>query len=302
MAAISTRSAAPLANSCRRELGDRLARGALAHADQDSAISDRHDVAALQRRQPEVLVRVAPPDLDVGVREVRMELVDGGRQQRLLAPDRPVQRVQRHAAVDPARRVPRIEGVRQRRQKILGDPGRLPNHRQILGAALVRQIRRRETADHELRELPRIEALEERPRFIDKPKADLVDRDLAVQDPFLRFRNVERLRQQVVHLDNVDAAFAHLVDEVEMIALGVVHPQDVVEQERVAVRRRQPRVRQARRADHDLVQRADLGMDSVCGCRLRGRSLLGGAGFGGTVAAGGWFCSRVSRHDEFPRS
>ena len=104
----------------RRELADGLARGALAHADQHVALADRHHVAALQRREAVVLGRVAPPDVDLAG-EVRMELVDRRRQDRLLVPRRPVQRVERDAAVNPARRVARVQRVRQRRQQVFGD-------------------------------------------------------------------------------------------------------------------------------------------------------------------------------------
>ena len=45
----------PLLEQRRRELADRLARGALAHADQHVALADRHHVAALERGQAMVL-------------------------------------------------------------------------------------------------------------------------------------------------------------------------------------------------------------------------------------------------------
>ena len=63
-----------------------------------------------------------------------------------------------------------------------------------------------------------------------------------------------------MHLDDVDAAIAHLLHEVEMVALGVLDPQHVVEQQRVAIRRRQPLMGAPRRADHDLSELADLRM------------------------------------------
>ena len=53
--------------------------------------------------------------------------------------------------------------------------------------------------------------------------------------------------------------------EVEVVALGVVDPQDVVEQQVVAVGRRQALMRAARRADHDLAQLADLRVDAELG-------------------------------------
>ena len=76
-------------------------------------------------------------------------------------------------------------------------------------------------------------------------------------------------REQVVHLDDVDAAVAHLLDELEVVALGVLDPQHVVEEQRVAVRGREPLVGAARRAHHHLAELADLGVDAEsgrCGC------------------------------------
>jgi hypothetical protein len=66
-----------------------------------------------------------------------------------------------------------------------------------------------------------------------------------------------------VQLDDVDLALAHLVDEVLMVALGVLDPEDVVEQQVVAVRRREALVGQPGRADQHLAQAADLGVDAV---------------------------------------
>ena len=61
-----------------------------------------------------------------------------------------------------------------------------------------------------------------------------------------------------MHLDDIDAAIAHLLHEIEMVALGVVDPQDVVKQQGVAVGGRQPLMRTPWRAHHDLAQLADL--------------------------------------------
>ena len=48
-------------------------------------------------------------------------------------------------------------------------------------------------------------------------------------------RESHGLGQQVVHLRRHRTAVAQLVDEVEMIALGVIDPQDVVEKQVVAI-------------------------------------------------------------------
>ena len=99
--------------------------------------------------------------------------------------------------------------------------------------------------------------------LVDQAKAHLIRHHLIVEDPLLRFGDRHRLGEQVVHLDDVDAAIAHFGDEIEVIALGVVHPQHVVEQQRVAVAGREALVRPSRRADHHLAQLADFRVNSI---------------------------------------
>ena len=208
----------------------RLARGPLAHADQHDALADRHDVAALDRRQAMVLGRIAPPDLDLAG-EVGMELVDRRGQDRLLVPRRPEQRVERDTAIDPARRVARVERVGQRRQQVLGDAGGVLDQRQHLAAMGLRELLGRQAADQGLRQIARLQAVEVALDLVDQAQAHLVGHHLVVEDPLLRFGDGHGLGEQAVHLDDVDAAIAHLLHEVEVIALGVVDPHDVVEQQ-----------------------------------------------------------------------
>ena len=51
-----TRVAALRRKELMSQLTDRLMRGALAHADQDNALADRHDVAAFDAGAGEILV------------------------------------------------------------------------------------------------------------------------------------------------------------------------------------------------------------------------------------------------------
>ena len=83
-------------------LGDGLMRGAFAHADEYHAFADRHDIAALHGRVREILIGIAPPDLEVAAFEGRMKLVDGPLQQRFGLAGRPVHRVADDAPIDPA--------------------------------------------------------------------------------------------------------------------------------------------------------------------------------------------------------
>ena len=211
--------------------------------------------------------RVAPPDVDLAG-EVGVELVDRGGEDGLLVPRRPVQRVERHAAVDPAGGVARVQRVRQRRQQVLGGAGGLLDDLQRLAADLLGEVVRRQAADQRLGQLAVVQALEVAAQLVDEAQAHLVGHDLVVEDPLLALGHGHRLGQQVVHLHHLDAAVAHLGDEVEVVALGVLDPQHVVEQQLVAVARRQAAVRHARRADHHLAQLADFRMHAELALRL----------------------------------
>ncbi len=157
----------------QRQLADGLARRTLAHADQHHAVADRHDVAAFEGGVAMVLVRVAVPDLEVGVGELGVEFVDGAGQQGFLASRRPVHRVQRHAAIDPAGGVAGELGVGQRRQDEAGVAEEIAEHLDGLAAEAVRQVIGRHAADQELGDLARLQAAQPGADFIDQAEADL---------------------------------------------------------------------------------------------------------------------------------
>ena len=117
----------PLGGALGEErLGDALdhpARRPFGHADGDRSLADDLDVAALQRRlaevldpEPLVLAELRIPELEGLVLEARMGAVDRRHVVGLAPTCGPIHRVDRDAAVDPARRVAREQAVRQRRQ------------------------------------------------------------------------------------------------------------------------------------------------------------------------------------------
>jgi hypothetical protein len=66
-----------------------------------------------------------------------------------------------------------------------------------------------------------------------------------------------------MHLDNFDPAVAHLLHKVEMVTLGVLDPDHVVEQQLIAVGGRKTQMGAPWRANHHLAQLADLGVHAV---------------------------------------
>ena len=119
-----TRRAAPAAKRfLARMLTARRVR-ALALADEDDAVADGHDVAALERGAAPVVVDAAEPDREAGVAEARVEAVDRLEVERLVLAGGPEHRVDRDAAVDPRARVAHEQLVRQRPQDEVGGPQR----------------------------------------------------------------------------------------------------------------------------------------------------------------------------------
>ena len=100
--------------------------------------------------------------------------------------------------------------------------------------------------------------VEPRPDLVAQARADQVVGDLAVEDPVTALGHGDHVGQQVVQFEHLDAAVAHLGDEVEVVALGLLHPDDVVEEQVVAGVRGEPLVGESRRADQHSSQPARL--------------------------------------------
>ena len=90
------------------------------------------------------------------------------------------------------------------------------------------------------------------------PTPTVVLRDAAVKDELARLGDGHGFGQQLVQVQHLHAAFLHLQDEVVMVLLGLVHPDDIVEQQILAVARGQALVGKARAADHDGAELANF--------------------------------------------
>ena len=193
--------------------------------------------------EPVVLAELRIPVLEGLVLEPRMGAVDRRHVVGLAPAGGPVHGVDRDAAIDPARRVAREQQFGKRRQ----DEG-----------GVVVDGRRDERGS--LAQLPEVEA-----RLGDGQAADQVARQgigrqarsgsawtsstrLGPTTASEATRSMsrrrtclvaggERLAQQVLDVQHLDAALAHARDELVVLPLGPFDPQDVVEQELVVIGR-----------------------------------------------------------------
>ena len=70
-----------------------------------------------------------------------------------------------------------------------------------------------------------------RPDLVGEPRADQIVGDLAVQQPVAGFGHRHDVGEQILQFEDLDAAVDHLGDEVEVVAAGLLQPDDVVEQQ-----------------------------------------------------------------------
>ncbi len=237
-----------------------LSAGSLADADQHRLVADRHDIAALDAGQaPIVIDIVAPPELEVGVLEHGVKLVDGRHVQGLLAARRPVHGMQRHSAIDPGRGIAREELIGQWPQDEVVGIHDIGNGRRLPEGQLLNV----HAADQVVGQLLGVHLGHGRVQLGGQADTDHLWAHAPVEQPFARLRVLHRLLQQLAHEEDLDVAVAHHVDEGVMLDPSLLDPDDVVEQQLLAVRGGQPTEREARTVDDDLSQLTDFGMNSV---------------------------------------
>ena len=250
-----TRSAAPAANSLRAS---------------SSTPAGRVRSPMPISTQPFPMTSTSPPSSCAGppsrslhvscvlAREQRVVAVDRVEVDRLAAARRLRHLVDGHAAVHPRRRVAREEVIRKRREHEAVERGGLRGKR----AARERQLVVGDAADQPLGELSARQRAEPlaRPRGRGVGPSDrLVGR--ALEDQVAGRRDVERLAEQLVQVEHLDAALDKCVRERVVLLPGAPHPEHVVEQQLVLVPRRKPLQLQVRPVENHPAQAADLRAD-----------------------------------------
>src|ERR1041384_1042732 len=92
-----------------------------------------------------------------------------------------------------------------------------------------RQVANSDTADEMLCQLRGGHRLEPRSKQWSAEQSNFVRRNAPIEHPAARFRIDECLHQQIVQIQDLDTALAHLQHEVVVILLRFLHPQHVVE-------------------------------------------------------------------------
>jgi Na+/H+ antiporter family len=230
------------------------------HADQHDALADGHDVAALHARIAPILVAIAPPDLELVPGEQRVELVDRALDQRLRLACRPEHRIAGHAAIDPAGWIALKERVWDRAEDELALGKDLAHQRShhVLG-----KVFHDDAAEQMARKRLSIEFVEPGAQQPDKGRADIVWRDAPIEHEGAALRGlIEDFGQEILDVIDLDVAVLHLEHEIGVIRTRFLHPDDVVEEEIVAVPRRQSLVRERWARHHYLAKLADLRMNA----------------------------------------
>ena len=88
--------------------------------------------------------------------------------------------------------------------------------------------------------------------------ADRIGSNATIEDEVAGFLDLQCLLEQIVELQYFDVPLPHLQDEVVVILLRLVHPDDVIEEQLTAVPRRQALVREARPTHHHGSQFPDF--------------------------------------------
>ena len=216
---------------------DRLRRGSLAHPDQHRPVADDQDVAALDGGWPGLGPVV--PDVEVRRREHRMPAIDGFRGQRLRDPGRPAHLVDGDPTVDPARRVPLVEQVRQRHEdevvRVEGMKGDALRLRAEFG-----DLALGDPASQESGQAGRVEAAHRGAQGAGGERPVPARIEHAVQDVFARLRDLQGLGQQITVVVDHYVMRAQRIGERVVLGLRPGHPEHVVEEQVGGVLGRKP--------------------------------------------------------------
>src|SRR5262249_46782276 len=120
----------------------------------------------------------------------------------------------------------------------------------------------RDPADQMIDQLCRRHFVEPRTEDLRNDTADAVRLDPPIKYPGARFRICDSFGEQVMQLEHLDAALLHFEDEIVMVLLSLVDPEDVIEQKVAAIAGRQPLMRHPGPAHHNRSQFSNFGVNA----------------------------------------
>ncbi len=149
-----------------------------------------------------------------------------------------------------------------------------------------------DTADEQLGERSRVDLVGETAQRAGQGRSDLLRAARAIEHERTGLGDLERLREQLGEVVNGDPAVAEDPDEHVVLFAGLRRPEDVVEQQSVAVARGQPAELQARPVDDRLAEPADLRVNSERRAHDVGVGIVGGTFVAAAMLAVGTATSR----------
>jgi|GEM_PF-7102478 hypothetical protein len=132
---------------------------------------------------------------------------------------------------------------------------------------LERQIVHRKPAQQILGQLGTGQLVHPRAQFRHHAHPDLIGRYPVIQQPITGLGEIQRLRQQVVHVQHFDTLIVHRLRKDIVVFLRLLDPEHVVKQQILTVRGGQAAVRQTGATYDDLAQFA--------GFRMNAQSMIG---------------------------
>ena len=234
------------------------------------AVADRHHVAALERGKPEV-GRLEPavgalgrvPELELAPREHRVRPVDGGDVVGLPPACRPEHRVDRDAAVDPARRVAgeqRVRAAAGARTALVSSSAAPISDVPATAARSSPDSATVSPPIEVLGQLVRLEVRQQRPGprrpATSRPCTPTTTSSMSRSRPSSLAASASASRSCRRNTSTPRSRMRG--DELVVLVLRALDPEHVVEQQLVVVRRREALQAQVRSVDHDLAQLAHL--------------------------------------------
>ncbi|SFF72757.1 hypothetical protein SAMN05443635_101457 [Roseobacter denitrificans OCh 114] len=138
---------------------------------------------------------------------------------------------------------------------------------ELRGNNLLRQIGKDDAPQHVARQIRRLHLVQPRAHALGKANTDSLWRNDPVEHEGPGFRVVQRLSQEILYIENFNAALLHIGNKLGMVPARLLYPQNIVEQQIFAVsggqaimRERRPRYDYPPQLANNLRQRCHFAL------------------------------------------